>query len=249
MEAGSVRVEGEAGSLLDSGAVAACWESDAEADNTGQDEEGGSCRQVEGAAPGSAVSHRGGEAKEEEEEEEEGRTKGRSPLDSGCVVCKRTPLNRTEAVVDEKLGMLGLVGLRGAAAVDDETVVVEPSAWIPGRPPADTPTSVVVSSFTGRARPRSVLARMKDDDVVVLLKSLVRDLDVVVVVLNEEILLPPFVFALVKVAVVVLTPPFVFSEESLGLMPSSTPSVFGVECKGVALVEVKAPWLVVVVVK
>lgn len=247
MEAGSVRAEGEAGSLL--GAVAACWESDAEADNTGQDEEGGSCRQVEGAAPGSAVSHRGEEAKEEEEEEEEGRTKGRSPLDSGCVVCKKTPLNRTEAVVDEKLGMLGLVGLRGAAALDDEVVEVEPSAWIPGRPSADTPTSVVVSSFTGRARPRSILARMRDEDVIVLLMSLVRDLDVVVVELNEEMLLPPFVFALVNVAVVVLTPPFVVSEESFGLMPWSTPSVFGVECKGVVVVvvEVKAPLLVVVV--
>lgn len=100
MEAEIVGVEGEAGSLLDSGAVAACWESDAEADNTGQ-EEGGSCRQVEGAVPGSAVSHRGEEA-EEEEEEEGGRTEGRSPLDCGCVVCKKTPLNRTEVVVDEK---------------------------------------------------------------------------------------------------------------------------------------------------
>ena len=91
MEAGSAGVEGEAGSLL----AAACWESAAEADNTGQDEEGGSCRQVEG----SAVSHRG---EEEEEEEVEGRTEGRSPLDSGCVVCKRTPLNWTEVVVDGK---------------------------------------------------------------------------------------------------------------------------------------------------
>lgn len=95
-----MRVEGKAGSLLDSGAVAACWESEPEADNTGQDEEGGSCRQVEGVASGSAVSHRGVEAKEEEEEE--GRTEGRSPFDIGCVVCKRTPLNQTEVVVDEK---------------------------------------------------------------------------------------------------------------------------------------------------
>lgn len=55
------------------------------------------------------MSHRG---EEEEEEEVEGRTEGRSPLDSGCVVCKRTPLNRTEVVVDEKRGMLGVVGLR-----------------------------------------------------------------------------------------------------------------------------------------
>lgn len=93
MKAGSVGVEGEAGSLLC--AIAACWESEAEADNTGQDEEGGSCRQVEGLMSGSAVSYRGGE-------EEGGRTEGRSPLDSGCVVCKRTPLNQTEVLVDEK---------------------------------------------------------------------------------------------------------------------------------------------------
>lgn len=95
-------VKGEAGSLLDSGAAVACWESEAEAKNRGQDEEGGSCRQVEGATPGSAAPHRG--------EEEEGRTEGRSPLDSGREVCKRTPLNWTEAVVDDKRGMAGLVG-------------------------------------------------------------------------------------------------------------------------------------------
>lgn len=75
-------VEGKAGSLLNSGAVAACCESRAGAENRGQDEEGGSCRQVEGATPRSAVGWG-----------EEGRTEGRSPLDSGCVVCKRTPLN------------------------------------------------------------------------------------------------------------------------------------------------------------
>lgn len=92
-------VEGGAGSLLGSIAIAACWESDGEADNTGQDEEGGSCRQVQGVALGSAVSHRGEEAKEEEEG---GRTEGLSPLDSDCVVCKTTPLSRTEVVVDEK---------------------------------------------------------------------------------------------------------------------------------------------------
>lgn len=99
-----MEVEGEAGSLLNSGAVAACCESEAGAENRGQDEEGGSCRQVEGATLGSAVSHRwaGGE-------EEEGRTGGRSPLDSGCVVCKRTPLNWTEAVVDEKWGLLEIL--------------------------------------------------------------------------------------------------------------------------------------------
>lgn len=105
MEAGWVGVEGEARSLLNSDAVAACCESEAGAENRGQDEEGGSCRQVEGATPGSAVSHRragGGE---------EGRTEGRSPLDSGCVVCKRTPPNWTEAVVDEKWGALEIVTL------------------------------------------------------------------------------------------------------------------------------------------
>ena len=103
MEAVSVGVEREAGSLLDSGVVAACWESSAEADNTGQDDEGGSCRQVEGAVSGSAVSHRREEAKEEEEEEEEGgRTEGRSPLDNGFVVCKRTALDRTKVVAVEK---------------------------------------------------------------------------------------------------------------------------------------------------
>lgn len=100
MEEGSVGVEGEAASLLDNSAVATCLESDAEVDNTGQDEERGSCRQVEGAALGSAVSHRGEEVKEEEEEE--GRTEGRSPFDNGCVVCNKTPLNQTEVVVDEK---------------------------------------------------------------------------------------------------------------------------------------------------
>ncbi len=167
-----MRVEGEAGSLLDNGAVATCWESDAEADNTGQDEEGGSCRQVEEAASGSAVSHRG-EAKEEEEEE--GKTEGRSPLDSGCVVCKRTPLNWTEVVVGEKCGMLGVLGLRGTASLEEEGWEVELSAWISGRPlgPVDTPPSVVVSSFMGRARPWSISAWMKDDVVVVLLMSLV----------------------------------------------------------------------------
>lgn len=92
-EAGSIGFEGKAESLPDCGAVAACWESDAD---KGQDEEEGSCRQVEG----SAVSHRGEE--EEEEEEVEGRTEGRSPVDIGCVVCKRTPPNPTEVVVDEK---------------------------------------------------------------------------------------------------------------------------------------------------
>lgn len=100
MEAVSVGVEGEARSLLDNSAIAACWESGAEADNKGQDEEEGSCRQVEGAVSGSMLSHRGEETKEEEEEE--GRTEGLSPLDSGLDVCKRTALNRTEVVEDEK---------------------------------------------------------------------------------------------------------------------------------------------------
>ncbi len=100
MEAVSIGVEGEAGSWLDRDAIAACWESDAEADNKAQDEEGGSCRQVEGAAPESAASQIG---------EEEGRTERRSPLDSGSVVCKRTPLNWTDAVVEGKWGMPGVV--------------------------------------------------------------------------------------------------------------------------------------------
>lgn len=75
----------------------------------------------------------------------------------------------------------------------------------------------------GRPKPRSTSAWMKDDDVVVLLMSLVRDLNVVVVVLNEEILLPPFAFALVDEGVVVLTPCFCLS---LGLIPRKAPSVF-----------------------
>lgn len=194
---------------------------------------------MEGATPGSAEpSHRGEEAKEEEEEEE-GRTEGRSPLDSGCVVCKRTPLNRTEDVVDGKWGMLGPLGVRGTASVQEEGWRVELSAWTSGRPlgPADTPPSVVVSSFKGRARPRPVSARTKDDDV--LLMSAVRDLHVGVVVLNEEILFPPFVFALVNVGAVVLTPPFVFSVESFGLMTPRTPSVLASEYEGAVEVELK----------
>lgn len=191
---------------------------------------------MEGATLGSAVSHRGEEAKEEEEEEEEGRTEGRSPLDSGCVVCKRTPLNWTEAVVDEKWG---LVGLCGTASLEVEVLEVELSTWTSGGPPgpADTPLSVVVSSFIGCARPRSVSAWMKDDDVVLLL-SLVRDLDVVVVVLCEEIL--------VNVGVVVLTPPPICSEDSFAVTPLRIPSVFVLEYKGVVEVEMKA-FLVVVV--
>lgn len=85
-EGGGRRGRVEAGSLLGSGAVAAaCWESG-----------GGSCRQVE-EEEGSAESHRGEEAKEEG-----GETGGRSPLDSGCVVCKRTPNSRTFVVEDAK---------------------------------------------------------------------------------------------------------------------------------------------------
>ncbi len=68
----------------------------------------------------------------------------------------------------------------------------------------------------------------------------------VVVVLCKEILLPPFVFALVNVGVVVVTPPFVFSDESFGLMPSRTPFVFALEYKGVAEVEMKTSLVVVV---
>lgn len=167
-------------------------------------------------------------------------------LDSGRVVCKRTPLNRTEDSVDEKLGMLGLVGLREAASFAKEGWEVELSAWISGRPLglAEIPPSVVVSSSTGRARPRSVLAWMKDD-VVVLLMSLVRDLNVVMVVLYGETPLPPFVFVLVNVGVVVLTASVV-SEESFGLMPPRTPSVSAAEYKGVVEVELETSLVVVV---
>lgn len=142
------------------------------------------------------------------------------------------------------------MGLRGTASPEEEGWKVELSAWISGRRPgpADTPPSVVVSSFKGCVRPRSILAWMKDDDVVVLLVSLVRDCSVVVVLLYEEILLPPFVFALVNVGAVALTPPFVFSEASFGLMPPKTPSVFVLEYEGVVEVEVKTSVVVVVVV-
>lgn len=121
------------GSLLESCAVATCWESPAEGaeDSKGLDEEeaeeGGACRQageaVLGRSPGSGVSHTG-----EAKEEEEGRTEGRSPLDTGwCVVCKSMPLNGTEAVVvvaaavvvvvvgDKNRGRLGVVGGCGAS--------------------------------------------------------------------------------------------------------------------------------------
>lgn len=81
MESGNRGVGGKAG------VVAACWESGAGVDNKGQDEEGGSCRQVEGS-----VVSQGGRV---EEEAERG-----SPLDIGCVVCKRTPLNWTEVAMD-----------------------------------------------------------------------------------------------------------------------------------------------------
>lgn len=68
----------------------------------------------------------------------------------------------------------------------------------------------------------------------------------VVVVLYEEILLTPFVFALVNVGAVALTPPFVFSEESFGLMPPKNPSVFVLEYEGVVEVEMKTSSVVVV---
>lgn len=210
MEAESVGVRGEAGSLL--GAIAACWEPEAEADNTGQDEKGRSCRQVEGAASGSAVSHRG------EEEGEGGRTEERSPLDSGCLVCKRTPLNRTEGLVDEKLGTLGVVGCC-VSREEEGWGVEEVSAWTSGRPPgaADTPPSVVASSSMARAKPWSTSAWMTDDEDV----ELGRDAIAVVVLLCEETLLPLFVFVLVNVGAVVLTPPLAFSEECFGMSPKT----------------------------
>lgn len=66
------------------------------------------------------------------------------------------------------------MGLCGTASPEEDSWMVELSAWISGRSPgpADTPPSVVVSSSTGRARPRMVSAWMKEDDVVVLLRSL-----------------------------------------------------------------------------
>lgn len=61
----------------------------------------------------------------------------------------------------------------------------------------------------------------------------------VVVVLYEKILLPPFVFALVNVGVVVLTP-------SSGLIPPRTSSVVLLEYKGVVEVGMKTSLIVVV---
>lgn len=63
--------------------------------------------------------------------------------------------------------MLELVGLRESASFMEEGWVVE--VWISGRPPS----SGVVSSFMGCARPWLVSAWIKDGDVVVLLISLV----------------------------------------------------------------------------
>lgn len=128
--------------------------------------------------------------------------------------------------------------LLGTASPEEDGRAVEVliSGRLPG--PADM---VVVSSFTGRPRPRSILARTKDDDVV-LLMSRVRELGVVVVELNEEWPLPPFVFALVGVGVVVLTT----LVESFGLMPSRTPFVFASGYDGVVEVAIKV-FLVVVV--
>lgn len=196
-------VKGEAGSLLDSGAAVACWESEAEAKNRGQDEEGGSCRQVEGATPWSAVPHRG--------EEEEGRTEGRSPLDSGREVCKRTPLNWTEDLVDDKRGMAGLVG-RVASSLEVEAFGVELLKWTSGRRPGllDTPPSVAVPSVTG---------------------LLLRDRDAAVVLLNEELL--------VNMGVVGLSPPAGLSEDSPGSTAPGTPSVSVLEFEAAVSVETK----------
>lgn len=65
------------------------------------------------------------------------------------------------------------------------------------------------------------------------------------VVLYEEILLPPFVSAPVNVGVVVLPTSSVFTK-SFGLMPPRT--VFVLEYKGVVEVEMKTSLVVVVVV-
>lgn len=203
-------VKGEAGSLLDSGAAVACWESEVEVKNRGQDEEGGSCRQVEGAMPGSAAPHRG--------EEEEGRTEGRSPLDSGREVCKRTPLNWTEAVVDDKRGMAGLVSRSVASSLEVEALGVELLKWTSGRRPClpDTPPSVVVPSITG---------------------LLLRDRDAAVVLLNEE--------PLVNMGVVGLTPPAGLSKDSPGLTAPRTPCVSVLEFESVVAVETKDSVVVV----
>lgn len=203
-------VKGEAGSLLDSGAAVACWESEAEAKNRGQDEEGGSCRQVEGATPGSAAPHRG--------EEEEGRTEGRSPLDSGRDVRKRTPLNWTEAVVDDKRGMAGLVGRSVASSLEVEAFGVELLKWTSGRRPGvpDTTPAVVVPSVTG---------------------LLLRDRDAAVLLLNEELL--------VNTGVVGLTPSAGFSEDSPGSTAPRTPSVSVSAFEAVVAVETKDSVVVV----
>lgn len=79
---------------------------------------------------------------------------------------------------------------------------------------------------------------MTDGDVVLLL-SLVRELNVVALVLCEEI---PFVFAPVTVGAVILTPPG-SSEASFGLMPPTT-TAFVLEYKGVVEVENKASLVV-----
>ncbi len=79
---------------------------------------------------------------------------------------------------------------------------MELSTWTPGRPSgtADTVSSVVSTLFLGCAKPLSVSTLTKDD--------------VVVLLMSEGILLPPFVFALVNAGTVVLTPTFAFSEKS-----------------------------------
>lgn len=226
MEAGSVGVEGEAGSLLDSGAVAACWESVADADNRGQDE-GRSCRRAEGAAPESAESHRG-----EEPKEGKGRTDGRSPLDRGYVVGKRTPLNWTEAVVDGKCGMLGL-GVGGRASDEEEALEVELSTGNgrtsggSGEPPdpSDPPPSAVPSLF---------VSDWTKDPAVVVLASPLSDLDVVLMVPEGD--------KLVNVGVVAMTPPPNVSGD--GLKPPGRASAFvsedegGVEMKDSSVVAV-----------
>lgn len=206
-------VGGEAGSLL---VAAACGEesqAEAEADNTGQDEEeeeeGGSCRQVEGAESGSVAPHRG--------EEWEGRTEGRSPLDTGFTVCKRTALNRTEVVVYETRGVRGVA----ASTLAEEGREVD--VWISG------PTS---SSFTGLPRTLTVSASIKDDVVVVVLLTS-RVFNVMVV----EKTSPPS--PLVETGSVVLSPLF-------GPNPLKTPSVSELEGEEAEEVEVNSSVVVVV---
>lgn len=147
MEVASGGFAGEAGSKLNSGAVAeACWESNAEADNTGQGEERGSVRQV----GGSTVSHKGEEVKEEDEED--GGVEGLSPLDIDFDVCKRTALNWTWVEVE-------LVENRVTVSREDEGEEV--SDGISERPPSGLTSSGLSSVLAVTTAGVVVLLRSK----------------------------------------------------------------------------------------